>query len=128
MSSMGSGGGTRSRMHSGSTSPAEVMMSGVTRKPVKGFPTRSHTNQAVQPQKMARGLEFRNWEEGGLFYLFSENKGTDQLLIYTLFFMPPTLKKLMGHIAFGACVGACVGGWVTLFVPTVTFKQLKLES
>ena len=24
-------------------------------------------------------------------------------------FMPPTLKKLMGHIAFGACVGACVG-------------------
>ena len=29
-------------------------------------------------------------------------------------FMPPTLKKLMGHIAFGACVGgcvrACVGG------------------
>ena len=27
-------------------------------------------------------------------------------------FMPPTLKKLMGHIAFGACVGACVGGCV----------------
>ena len=42
--------------------------------------------------------------------------------------MPPTLKKLMGHIAFGACVGARVGGWVTLFVPTVTFKPLKLES
>ena len=46
--------------------------------------------------------------------------------------VPPTLKKLMGHIAFGACVGArvrvCVRGWVTLFVPTVTFKPLKLES
>ena len=46
--------------------------------------------------------------------------------------MPPTLKKLMGHIAFGACVGAWVGAWVcawvTLFVPTVTFKPLKLES
>ena len=46
--------------------------------------------------------------------------------------MPPALKKLMGHIAFGACVGAwvgaCVGGCVTLFVPTVTFKQLNLES
>ena len=40
--------------------------------------------------------------------------------------MPPTLKKLMGHIAFGACVGGCVGGWVTLLVPTVTFKPLKL--
>ena len=23
--------------------------------------------------------------------------------------MPPTLKKLMGHIAFGACVSGCVG-------------------
>ena len=29
-----------------------------------------------------------------------------------IIFMPPTLKKLMGHIAFGACVGACVGGCV----------------
>ena len=28
----------------------------------------------------------------------------------TFMFMPPTLKKLMGHIAFGACVGACVRG------------------
>ena len=24
-------------------------------------------------------------------------------------FMPPTLKKLMGHIAFGACMRGCVG-------------------
>ena len=40
-------------------------------------------------------------------------------------FMPQTLKKLIGHIAFGACVGACV---VHIFVPTVTFKPLKLES
>ena len=42
--------------------------------------------------------------------------------------MPPTLKKLMGHIAFGASVSGCVGALVTLFVPTVTFKPLKLES
>ena len=42
--------------------------------------------------------------------------------------MPPTLKKLMGHIAYGASVGGCVGACVTLFVPTVTFKPLKLES
>ena len=42
--------------------------------------------------------------------------------------MPPTLKKLKGHIAFGASVSGCVGAWVTLFVPTVTFKPLKLES
>ena len=26
--------------------------------------------------------------------------------------MPPTLKKLMGHIAFGACVGGWVRAWV----------------
>ena len=25
---------------------------------LRGFPTRSYTNQAVQPQKMARGLKF----------------------------------------------------------------------
>ena len=42
----------------------------------------------------------------------------------TALILPPTLKKLMGHIAFGACVRACV----TLFVSTVTFKPLKLES
>ena len=33
-----------------------------------------------------------------------------------LIIMPPTLKKLMGHIAFGACVGGS-----HFFVPTVTF-------
>ena len=52
--------------------------------------------------------------------------------MFWVFIMPPTLKKLMGHIAFGACVGGCVrawvGAWVTLFVPNVTFKPLKLES
>ena len=39
-----------------------------------GFPTRSDTNQAVQPQKMGRGLKFRILEEEGLYYLFSEKK------------------------------------------------------
>ena len=51
---------------------------------------------------------------------------------FGLLVMPPTLKKLMGHIAFGASVGACVrgcaGGCGTLSVPTVTFNPLKLES
>ena len=31
-----------------------------------GFPTRSDTNRAVQPQKMARGLEFPILEVEGL--------------------------------------------------------------
>ena len=44
-----------------------------------GFPTRSDTNRAVQPQKMARGLKFRIYIEEGLHYPCSENKGADQL-------------------------------------------------
>ena len=44
-----------------------------------GFPTRSDTNRAVHPQKIARGLKLLIWEEEGLYYLGSENKGADQL-------------------------------------------------
>ena len=47
-----------------------------------GFPTRSDTNYAVQPHKMARGLKFRIKEVEGLYYLCSENKGADQLRGY----------------------------------------------
>ena len=35
------------------------------------------------------------------------------------FFMPPTLKKLEGHIGFGLSVCVCVGGWVRL----LTFER-----
>ena len=38
------------------------------RKPVFGFNTRSDTNRAVQPQKMAEGLKFRIKEVVGLYY------------------------------------------------------------
>ena len=54
--------------------PSHVM-----RKPTFWFPTRSDTNQAVQLQKMARGLKFRIKKVEGLYYLCSENKGADQL-------------------------------------------------
>ena len=47
-----------------------------------GFPTRSDTNQAVQPQKIARGLKFCTSEVEGLYKLCSENKGADQLGSY----------------------------------------------
>ena len=43
------------------------------------FPTRYNTNHAAQPQKMAIGLKFWIKETGGLYYLFSKNKGNDQL-------------------------------------------------
>ena len=50
-------------------------MSGENRS--SGLSTRSDTNPAVQPQKMASGLEILDLE--GLYYICSENKGADQL-------------------------------------------------
>ena len=47
-----------------------------------GFPTRSYTNRAVQPHKMARSLKFWVYEVEGLYYRGSENKGADQLRGY----------------------------------------------
>ena len=52
------------------------------RKPTFWFPTRCDTNQAVQPQKMTRGLTFGIEEVEGLYYPCSENKGADQLRGY----------------------------------------------
>ena len=52
------------------------------RKPTFWFPTWSNTNQAVQLQKMARGLKFWILKVEGLYYLCSENKGADQLRAY----------------------------------------------
>ena len=57
-------------------------MSRVMRKPTFWYPTWSYTNQAVQLQKMARGLTFRIKEVEGLYYICSENKGADQLRGY----------------------------------------------
>ena len=52
------------------------------RKPTFWFPTRSDINQAVQLQKMARGLKFWIKKLEVLLYLCSENKGADQLRGY----------------------------------------------
>ena len=52
------------------------------RKPTFLFSTFSDTNQAVQLQKIARGLKFQIWKVEGLYYLCSENKGADQLRGY----------------------------------------------
>ena len=45
---------------------------------LRGFPTRSYINWAVQPQKIARGLKFGIYEVEELYYPCSENKGADQ--------------------------------------------------
>ena len=42
----------------------------------------SDTNQAVQPQKIARGLKYRIEEVQVLYYPCSDNKGTGQLRGY----------------------------------------------
>ena len=48
-----------------------------------GFPTQwSDTNQAVQPQKIARGLKFQIKEVDGLYYLCSKNKVSDLQLCF----------------------------------------------
>ena len=57
-------------------------MSRVMTKRSSGFPSRSDTNWAVMPQKMARGLKFRIKEVEGLYYPCSENKGADYLRGY----------------------------------------------
>ena len=54
----------------------------VIRKPTFWFPTWSKTKQAIQLQKMARGLKFRIEKVKGWYYLCSENKGADQLRGY----------------------------------------------
>ena len=48
-----------------------------------------------------------------------------------IYFYAPNFEKVDGAYCFWSvrgCVRACVRGWVTLFVPTVTFKPLKLKS
>ena len=56
-----------------------TLMSSAMRKPTFWFLTWSDTNQAVELQKMARGLKFRIKKVEGLYYLSSKNKGADQL-------------------------------------------------
>ena len=69
-------------------------MSLVVRKTVFGVSTRSHSNQAVQPHKMARGLKFLIKKVEGLYYLCSENKGADQL---------PGNHEADQHLCFRIC-------------------------
>ena len=51
-------------------------------KPMMWFLNRSDINRAVQPQKTTISLKFRIYEEKGLYFPSSENKGADQLRGY----------------------------------------------
>ena len=50
-------------------SPIELLSLVLRKNGLSGFPTRSHTNRAVQLQKMARGLKFRIYIRGILLYM-----------------------------------------------------------
>ena len=49
------------------------------------FPTRSDTNQAVRPHKMARGLKFRIYNVEELYYQSSKKKGADLCLCFPVY-------------------------------------------
>ena len=53
------------------------------KKTTMWFLNRSDTNRSVQSQKMVRSLKFRIYEEEGLYFPSSENKGADQLHGYS---------------------------------------------
>ena len=48
---------------------------------LRGFPSRSDTNQAVQLQKMARGLKFRFKKVEGLYYLCKKTKALISFMV-----------------------------------------------
>ena len=54
------------------------------RKRVFRFPTRSDKNQAVQLQKMARGLKFRIKKKEGLYYLCYNVAKTKALISFAV--------------------------------------------
>ena len=58
--------------------------------------------------------------------LFPYNKIYQHVVLHLLF-MPPTLKKLMGHIAFGACVHTCVGHIFCTYCNFYTVKARVLK-
>ena len=47
--------------------------------------------------------------------------------LFFFYHYAPNFEKVDGAYCFWSVHG-CVRAWVTLFVPTVTFKPLKLES
>ena len=55
------------------------------RKSTIWVPTWSDTNRPGQSQELARTLKFRIYEAEVLYYLWSENKGADQLRSYCAF-------------------------------------------
>ena len=90
-----------------------------------GIPTRSDTNQAVQPLKIARDLKFWIQKVEGLYYPCSENRGADQLRGY---------READLHLCFRICknlVFSCRGSKPIISAITglnfCTSKKLSCE-
>ena len=75
-------------------------MSPGVRKPTIWILTRSDTNQAVQPLKMARGWKFGIWVEEKLYYPYSENKGADQFCVFVFAYAKRWFSQAVAHILF----------------------------
>ena len=85
------------------------------RKPAFWFLTWSDTNQAVQLQKMARGLKFWVKKVEGLYYLCSENKAlisfavTAKLIcVFVFAYAKRWFSYDAAHIYFHGKAGAAV--------------------
>ena len=72
------------------------------KKPKFWFPTWSGTNQAMQSQKMARGLKFQIYKVEELDYLCTENKGADTAKLICVFVFAYA-KCLFSHDAAHFC-------------------------
>ena len=85
---------------------------------VFGFPTRSDTNRAVQPQRIVRGLKFRISEIEGLYYLCSKNKGPDQLCSYCTADLPLCFRICKKLVLVFVCVGGggCGGEELQIYI------------
>ena len=90
-----------------------------------GFPTRSDTNRAVQPQKMTRGLNCRIRQVKRLYYLCSETKGSDLCLWFhiwassweNLLFAYAKTKTQISFAVFVKLISAFVSAtWIVQFI------------
>ena len=69
---------------------------------------RKHVFGAVQPQKIARALRFWILKGEGLYHLYSEKKGADQLHSYCWSFVFACAKIWFCHDALKFCYSACL--------------------
>ena len=82
-----------------------------------------YTNQAVQPQKMARELKFPILREDGLHYWCSENKGANQLRGYCIFVFAYAKKRFSYNEAL-ILDAILVYGLLVLYL--LMFSHIKL--